>query len=173
MAYAFLKYNERMPKPRKWNEQQLSEAVASSTSIRSVLLNLGLKPAGGNYRYVNEKIVELGFDKSHFKGKAWNKGLVLGPKFNTPIIELLTENSSFQSHKLKIKLFQAGLKKPVCELCGWALQSADGRIPVELDHINGIRTDNRLENLRILCPNCHSLQPTHRGKNIRKHARVV
>lgn len=56
----------------------------------------------------------------------------------------------------------------MCEDCGWAKSSEDGRIPVELDHINGDRHDNRLENLRILCPNCHSLRLTHRGKNIQK-----
>ncbi|MGB4076287.1 MAG: HNH endonuclease [Minisyncoccia bacterium] len=38
-------------------------------------------------------------------------------------------------------------------------------MPVELDHVNGDRHDNRIENLRILCPNCHSLKPTHRGRN--------
>ncbi|MDE1988391.1 MAG: HNH endonuclease, partial [Patescibacteria group bacterium] len=42
-------------------------------------------------------------------------------------------------------------------------------LPLELDHINGDRHDNRLENLRILCPNCHSLKPTHRGRNMNKH----
>jgi 5-methylcytosine-specific restriction endonuclease McrA len=43
--------------------------------------------------------------------------------------------------------------------------ASDGRIPVELDHVNGDKSDNRIENLRILCPSCHSLQPTHRGLN--------
>lgn len=87
---------------------------------------------------------------------------------------LLTENSSVQSYKLKKRLFEEGVKEAECELCGWAEVSSDGRVPVELDHINGVHSDNRLENLRILCPNCHSLQPTHRGKNKRVHlARVV
>ena len=67
--------------------------------------------------------------------------------------------------KLIVRLFKAGLKKAGCEECGWAKLSADGRIPVELDHINGDRYDNRIENLRILCPNCHSLKSTHRGRN--------
>jgi hypothetical protein len=63
------------------------------------------------------------------------------------------------------KGFKEGIKKEECEMCGWAKSSLDGRIPLELDHINGDHHDNRLINLRILCPNCHSLQPTHRGKN--------
>ncbi len=56
-------------------------------------------------------------------------------------------------------------------MCGWNKTTKDGRLPLELDHINGDSRDNRLTNLQILCPNCHSLQPTHRGLN--KKARVV
>lgn len=77
-------------------------------------------------------------------------------------------DSDYQSFKLKSRLFSEKLKIPCCEECGWAKKSEDGRIPLELDHINGNRRDNRLENLRILCPNCHSLKPTHRGLNKKK-----
>ncbi len=82
-----------------------------------------------------------------------------------PLEQVLRVGSRYQSFKLKKRLFLQGLKQPVCELCNWAQVAPDGRIPVELDHINGDHSDNRLENLRILCPNCHSLQPTHRGLN--------
>ncbi|MEN8253199.1 MAG: hypothetical protein ABFQ62_02375 [Patescibacteria group bacterium] len=85
-----------------------------------------------------------------------------------PLSEILVKNNSYQSFKLKKRLFAANLKKEACELCGWREKSLDGRIPVELDYINGDSRDNRLENLRILCPNCHSLQNTHRGRNINK-----
>ena len=76
-----------------------------------------------------------------------------------------------RENTLKQRLFRAGLKTEKCEMCGWAAQAPDGRIPVEIDHMNGDKTDNRIENLRILCPNCHALQPTHRGLNRKRRKR--
>lgn len=166
-------YTMRVPK-RSWTDEQLIKAVRSSKSYRSVLLKLGLIPAGGNYDQIKHRIQELDVSVKHFTGKGWNVGGLFVPKPAVPIQLLLVEDSSVQSYKLKAKLFANGLKKPRCEICGWAEIASDGRIPLELDHINGIRRDNRLENLRILCPNCHSLQPTHRGRNKKvKLARVM
>ena len=122
-------------------------------------------PAGGNYQQVQARIAALGLDTSHFSGMGWNVGLAFRPRPPRPLEELLVANRFCNRRDLKARLFAAGLKKRECELCGWAKMSEDGRIPVELDHINGDPSDNRLENLRIVCPNCHSLQPTHRGLN--------
>jgi hypothetical protein len=155
-----------MPKKRSWNEDQLIEAVKSCKSYRAVLIQIGLIPAGGNYQHVVRITNELKLDTSHFTGKGWNQGWGFDPRIpQVPLEKLLINGSTVQSFGLKKRLFNAGLKKPMCELCGWAEKSLDGRIPVELDHINGVHGDNRLENLRILCPNCHSLQSTHRGRN--------
>jgi len=130
-----------------------------------VLIELGLVPAGGNYVQIQSRIKLLGLSAAHFTGMGWNQGLKHNPNPPQPIDALLVANGTSQSYVLKKRLFIEGLKTPACELCGWNTKAADGRIPVELDHTNGDHFDNRLENLRVLCPNCHSLQPTHRGKN--------
>lgn len=157
-----------MERKKKWDKKQLQEAVENSRSIRQVLFCLGLREAGGNYVQVKKYIGIYNLSTSHFTGNAWNKGLKGIGKPRRPLEEILIQKSDYQSFKLKKRLFSEKIKKPVCELCGWAKRAADGRVPLELDHISGDRTDNRLENLRILCPNCHSLQPTHRGLNKKK-----
>ncbi len=154
-----------MTRIRKWNVENLRIAVRTSISRRQVLQKLGLVEAGGNYEQIKRYIHDYKIDTSHFLGRGAN----LGKKIpRTPVFtleQILVKQSTFQSYKLKHRLFKEGVKRPVCELCGWSRVSEDGRIPVELDHINGDRYDSRIENLRILCPNCHSLQSTHRGKN--------
>jgi hypothetical protein len=151
---------------KKWTEEKLIKAVKKSTSIREVILKLGLIPAGGNYEQVKKYIGERSLDTSHFTGKGWRTGMNVPTVPALEISKILTKNSFVQSYKLKRRLFKEGLKTPTCEECGWAVKANDGRVPLELDHINGDKHDNRLENLRILCPNCHSLKPTHRGRNI-------
>ena len=163
-------YNRYMPRFRSWSDEELASAVVASKSYRAVIMRLGLIPAGGNYVQVQYAVKRLRLDTSHFTGKGWNEGWKSGYKREERIQNLekvLTKNSRIQSYGLKKRLFHAGLKDQKCELCGWSQVSKDGRIPVELDHINGDRYDNRLENLRILCPNCHSLQSTNRGRNKR------
>lgn len=150
---------------RSWTDEQLTEAVKTSRSYRQVIIKLNLIPAGGNYAQVRRAIKALGLDTSHFLGMGWNVGLLFRPSPPIPLNKLLKRETIVQSYKLKLRLFEKGLKQPKCEICGWAKKSIDGRIPVELDHINGVHSDNRLKNLRILCPNCHSMQLTHRGKN--------
>lgn len=153
---------------KKWTKEELLIAVSSSYSVRQVLNKLGLVEAGGNYSQIKKFIEIWKIDNSHFRGMGWSKGLsgIGSPHYS--LKEILVKNSSFQSHKLKKRLFKEGLKNQKCEICSWAMVSEDGRVPLELDHINGDRMDNRLENLRVLCPNCHSLQKTHRGRNIKK-----
>lgn len=164
-----------MGRIRRWTDEELIIAVKESKSIRMVLVKLNLIPAGGNYVQITNRIKDLKIDNSHFTGKGWNIGWVFDPRRpGVTLEEHLINGSRIQSFSLKKRLFAIGLKEPKCELCGWSEVSLDGRIPVELDHINGKHDDNRIENLRILCPNCHSLQLTHRGRNKKvRFARVL
>lgn len=152
---------------RTWSVEQLELAVKESFSIRQVLSKISLVEAGGNYKQIKKYIAENKIDTSHFTGKLWSKGKKLPFTPKIPLDRILVKGSTFQSYKLKNRLFHADLKDQKCEICGWAEKSLDGRFPLELDHVNGDSSDNRIENLRILCPNCHSLQPTHRGLNKR------
>lgn len=155
-------------KKRTWTEKQLRMAANTSRSIRQILKKLGLKQAGGNYSQIKKYLKEYQINIKHLKGRGWKKGLSGLDSPRIPLNQILKENSEFQSYKLKKRLFVAGIKQQKCEECGWAKRSPDGRLPLELDHINGNSSDNRLKNLRILCPNCHSLKPTHRGRNRKK-----
>lgn len=157
-----------MSRFRSWSDKELEDAVSSSRSFRAVIIKLGLVPAGGNYVQVQQTVERMGLSTAHFTGKGWNQGWKSDyrrAKRMNDLRDVLVNGSRVQSYGLKKRLILAGIKKAECELCGWSQVSPDGRIPVELDHINGDRYDNRLENLRVLCPNCHSLQPTHRGRN--------
>jgi hypothetical protein len=151
----------------RWTDDALRIAVAASKSYAQTLRAVGLIPAGGNYDQIQRRIAELALDTSHFTGMGWNVALRFRPNPSLPLDDVLVAGRPTGSHALKNRLIREGRKQAACELCGWAMRSADGRVPVELDHINGDRTDNRIENLRILCPNCHALQLTHRGLNRR------
>jgi hypothetical protein len=158
-------------KTKRWNEEKLKNALVDSSSLRQVIKKLGLVEAGGNYEQIKNCIKKLNLDTRHLKGRAWNKGLSGIGKPILPLKDILILNSTYQSYKLKNRLFVEGIFKPLCEMCGWAQKSFDGRIPLELHHVNGDRHDNRISNLKILCPNCHSLQPNYRERNkkIKKH----
>ncbi|MGB4967512.1 MAG: hypothetical protein WBO35_04910, partial [Candidatus Saccharimonadales bacterium] len=109
-----------VPKKRSWTDEQLVASVAEARSIRMVLLDLGLIPAGGNYDQVKKRIKELSIDTGHFMGMGWNVGGQFRPRVAIPLEQLLQDGVAVQSFKLKSKLFAAGIKKPECELCGWA-----------------------------------------------------
>jgi hypothetical protein len=152
---------------RRYTDEQLIEAVQSSTSIRQVLAKLGLVEAGGNYSIVKRKIQSLDLCIAHFTGKGWKKGNIKPVISPRPLSEILQKGTYIQSYKLKNRLFAEGLKEKKCERClnqEWLGYS----LPLEIDHINGNPMDNRIENLRILCPNCHALTDTYRGKKLAK-----
>jgi 5-methylcytosine-specific restriction endonuclease McrA len=147
---------------RSWDVEDLAAAVAASDSVSEVSRRLGYTPNGGVHRMILGYIRNSGFDTSHFTGMRWARGRRL-PKI--PLDEILVENSTYRANsRLRMRLIAAGLLKPECAVCGLTTWRGQ-RLPLHLDHINGDHTDNRLENLRILCPNCHSLTDTWCGRD--------
>ena len=158
---------------RRRTKEEFESAVRQSLSIAGVCRYLGIKPSGGNYKIIHNALKEYSIDTSHFTGQGWNRGLTFKPFKETPLSAILTQGSSYQSYKLKNRLLKEGIKENICESC--KLQTWMGRtIPLELHHINGDNTDNRIENILLLCPNCHALTSSYRGKNKHKdNCRVI
>jgi hypothetical protein len=154
-------------KKYSYSEEQLKEAVTTSTSFRQVMIKLGIKGEGGGYKIVRRIINVLNLDTKHFNGQNWSKGKTLKGIKRRTTNELLVVGSDFQSYKLKLRLLEDNLILNQCSECNiseWKGQ----KLSLHLDHINGVNNDNRLENLRLLCPNCHSQTSTYCGKNKKK-----
>jgi hypothetical protein len=154
----------------EYTDQEFIEAVKSSLSNAEVCKKIGIKAVGGNYQTVKNKIKKLDLDCSHFTGQAWNQGKryrMIKPAKS--LTEILQKDTPYQSYRLAKRLIKEGLKESKCECCGlteWLNQP----IKLELHHINGDHNDNRLENLQMLCPNCHAYTDNYRGKNQERSA---
>lgn len=151
---------------RRWTDDEFRVAVAESLSYAQVLERLHLRVAGSNYDTVKRKIAELGLDTTHMTGQGWNTGPRFRPlREKRPLQEILVEHSTFvNANHLRERLLDEGLKKHCCERCG-NTEWLGLPIPLELHHVNAIRDDQRLENLQLLCPNCHAMTDNYRGKN--------
>lgn len=154
-----------MGRVRAWDDDRLRKAVGVNETIAGVLRSLGLVQTGGSYAMVRTHARRLGLDLAHFTGQAWARGKRKSVSQATPIGEVLVRGRRTNTTRLRERLIRLGLKERRCEECG--LTEWRGRpAPLELDHANGDRSDNRLENLRILCPNCHAFTPSYRGRNV-------
>ena len=147
----------------KRTKEDYELAIRDSYSIAETCRKLGIRPTGGNYRVINNIIEKYELDTSHFTGQGWNVGLKFNPSPAQPIDEILVKDSSYQSFKLKKRLLKEGIKEYKCECCGLK-EWLNEPIPLELHHINGDNKDHRLENLQMLCPNCHAKTDTYRRR---------
>lgn len=156
----------------KYSKEKIENAVKNAFTQKQALINLGLRAAGSNFKTLKKYIKEYSIDISHFDSNKIRieKLKQVGLSRKIPLSKILIENSTYDNGtNLKEKLYKEGLKERKCEMCGQGELWNGKRMSLIIDHINGTHNDNRIENLRIVCPNCAATLDTHCGKNLKKY----
>jgi hypothetical protein len=154
----------------RWTREILESAVAASTSVNGVLRHLGIDMVGGHHTHISRRIRAYGIDTSHFRGEA--PAGIPGQR-RTPD-RLLVEQTSpharrVPGERLKRAMLALGTVER-CASCGTEPMWRGHPLPLEVDHMDGDWRNNRPENLRLLCPNCHAATDTYRGRKKRRAA---
>lgn len=154
----------------RYSKEILEKIVNSSNNYSEVTKKLGLQPFYGNRQTVKKYINLFEIPTNHFRLTSSGGG-------NRKKIELkdvlIKDSQYLWTTNLKERLYKEGLKNKCCEICGQDENWMGNKISLILDHINGVNNDNRIENLRIVCPNCNASLPTHGGKNVKHIDKVI
>lgn len=169
VRYWFHKYRLNLPlKIVVTPDELIIDAVKKSNSLAHALRILGRAIVGSNYKFLYEAISRLNLNISH-----WKPYGTKSPKTKVSWNKILIENSPYRiTEKRKIRLVNGGLKVYRCQICGCDPVWNKNPLNLRLDHINGKRNDNRIDNLRFVCPNCDSQLPTFCSRN-KKYQRLV
>ena len=148
---------------RKYTKEWLEELCANSYSYAEVLRKAGRVQGGGSQETLKRKIVEFNIDIAHFTGQRWQHSPTFKEKY-TPE-NLFVRNSQVSNQTIRKYLLQYNLLEYRCAECGCDGQWRGKILALQLHHQDGDRTNNTLDNLVFLCPNCHAVTDSYGGKH--------
>ncbi|MET9439863.1 HNH endonuclease signature motif containing protein [Streptomyces sp. NPDC006610] len=148
----------------KWNREVLQAAVSASTNMCEVLRRLGLEVVGGHHTHISRRVKAYGIDTSHFRFPS-QRGKPRSPRTPEGLLveQPMGEARRIPSDRLRWAMAAMGVPER-CAFCGTDAWWRGRPLPLEVDHIDGNWRDNRIGNLRLLCPNCHSTTDNYRGR---------
>jgi len=146
----------------KYTKDYLESLVKDSKCMWEVVEKSGMSKQAGNYRYLKNKISVYDIPITHFENQKIGRKV---PRRELSDILVKDKFLTLNGNRLKKRLFEAGLKENKCELCGQDESWKGKKMSLILDHIDGDRDNNEIENLRIVCPNCNATLDTHCAKN--------
>lgn len=158
-----------MNRTSSWTIEQFRSAVEKSTTIAETLRRLGLSSGAGNYRVFHRTVKENNLNTSHFLGLAWVRDKKRKALTHRLLKDILVKDSPYRggNQRVKARLIKKGLIEDRCSICGQEPWWNNGPLVLQLDHINGDPFDFRIDNLRVICPHCHSQTDNFRGRRSR------
>lgn len=151
-----------MKKYEQYTKEKLQEFCDESTSLRELAIKIGYSPnSGSGIKQIKEMIQELDLGTSHFTGQKHSKNT---GKIKTQTEDYLSGKVKITTHKLRLRLISQKYFEEKCNSCG-NTEWLGEKIPLELHHKDGNKENNSLENLELLCPNCHVFTDTYKTKN--------